>query len=407
MQPASITFVRHGETEANAADVWQGHGDSPLTPRGERQAKAFGERVQRHNYDVIVTSDLGRAVATTEAVDRPFLTDAQWRELDMGEWDGMARERIFREHPNLLAELAEGKDMRWGGAESYREFVTRIDAALESLVASLQPGQRALVATHGGVIHAVVAGLLGFRDSPRPWPVGRITNASMTTFDVTPRKLRVFNDAGHLDGDYEQRSPDSPSVTLVRHGETAANVRGWWHGTTDLDLTPTGESQAAAVAGALGAVGELVASPRLRAQHTAAAIGERHGIAFGTDDRLGEMDFGAWEGLTTSEIQSGFPDEWTAIAGGSDVARGGTGETLSQVQERMMAAAREMAARAPMSTAVTHGGSIGALAVHVVGLSHRDRHLVALPDNASTTSLVIRDDKVELADFNAAAHLEA
>ncbi|MEE8331417.1 MAG: histidine phosphatase family protein, partial [Acidimicrobiia bacterium] len=102
-----------------------------------------------------------------------------------------------------------------------------------------------------------------------------------------------------------------------------------------------------------------------------------------------------------------FSDEWTAIAGGSDIASGGTGETLSQVQERMMAAARAIAAGTPTSTAVTHGGSIGALAVRALGLSHRDRHLVGLPDNVSTTSLVIHDDRVELTDFNAAAHLEA
>ncbi|MDH3731645.1 MAG: histidine phosphatase family protein [Acidimicrobiia bacterium] len=407
MEPASITFVRHGETEANAADVWQGHGDSPLTPRGERQAKAFGRRVQRQYFDTIVTSDLGRAVATTEAVDRPFVADAAWRELDMGEWDGMAREHIFSEYADLLAELQAGRDIRWGGAESYGEFVARVDAAVDSVGSSLLPGQRALVITHGGVIHAAVAGLLGFRGRPRPWPVGRITNTSMTTIDVAPRQLRVFNDTGHLDLDLEPRPSDSPSVKLVRHGETAANVRGWWHGTTDLDLTPTGESQAQAVANSIADVGNLVASPSLRAQRTAAAIGERHGIGHETDARLGEMDFGAWEGLTTAEIRDQFPDEWDAVSNGTDIARGGSGETFSEVGDRMMAAMRAIAARGPTSTAVTHGGSIRVLTLNALGLDHRGSSLVALPDNTSTTSLVIRDDRVELKDFNSAAHLEA
>jgi probable phosphoglycerate mutase len=402
MEPASITFVRHGETESNATEVWQGHGDSPLTERGERQVKAFGERMQGRAFDRVVSSDLGRALATAEAATDNLTPDPRWRELDMGEWDGMARAEIFSKYGHLLAELRSGKDIRWGGAESYGEFVARIDAAVEELAASLLPGQRALVVTHGGVIHAVVAGLLGFRDRPRPWPVGRISNASLTTVEVAPRRLVAFNDAGHLN--YEQR--EASVVTLVRHGETSANVRGWWHGTTDLDLTPRGLQQAEAVAAALPAVGDLVASSRLRAQRTAEAIGTRHGISTKTDTRLEEMNFGAWEGLTTPEIQERFPDEWQAVAAGSDLPRGGNGETFGQLGSRMMAATMAMANGAGGATAVTHGGSIKALVTRSLGLTHAERGVIALPGNASTTSVALAEDRVELMDFNAAAHLE-
>jgi probable phosphoglycerate mutase len=404
MEPASITFVRHGETQSNAAEVWQGHGDSPLTERGERQVKAVGERLQGREFHRVISSDLGRAAATAETSGYGFTTDPRWRELDMGEWDGMPRTEIFSRYGDLLAELRAGKDIRWGGAESYGEFVTRIDGAVEELGASLRPGQRALVVTHGGVIHAVVAGLLGFRSRPRPWPVGRITNASLTTVEVAPRRLAVFNDAGHLGDDFEQR--EGSTVTLVRHGETSANVRGWWHGTTDLDLTRRGLQQAEAVAGALGEVGNLVSSPRLRAQRTAAAIGVRHGRSPVTDARLEEMNFGAWEGLTTAEIQERFPDEWKAVAAGSDLPRGGSGETFGELGSRMMAATTSMANGAGGATAVSHGGSIKALVTRTLGLAHAERGLIALPGNATTTSVVFADDRLELMDFNAAAHLE-
>ncbi|MEE8497422.1 MAG: histidine phosphatase family protein, partial [Acidimicrobiia bacterium] len=33
-----ITFVRHGETDANAASIWQGQGDAALSEVGREQA---------------------------------------------------------------------------------------------------------------------------------------------------------------------------------------------------------------------------------------------------------------------------------------------------------------------------------------------------------------------------------
>lgn len=407
MEPASITLVRHGETEANAAEVWQGHGDSPLSRRGQRQVEAFGDRIREREFDVVVTSDLGRTVATAEATGFPLVLDKAWRELDMGEWDGMARAEIFANHSDLLAELRSGKDIRWGGAESYSEFVARIDSALEALASSLRPGQRALVVAHGGVIHAVVAGLLGFRDRPRPWPVGRITNTSLTTIQPEPRRLVTFNDSLHLGDDHDRTHRSSSSVTLVRHGQTPANVRGWWHGTTETDLTPTGEQQAAAVAAMISTPGRLVASPRLRARRTAEIIGSRHGLMPETDERLVEMDFGAWEGLTQAEIEERFPDEWAAVQSGRDLPRGGTGDTFGEVAARMMGATRALSNGSGPVAAVSHGGSIRALVTYAMGVSHADRYLVALPANASTTTFDLHGERLELAEFNAVTELPA
>jgi probable phosphoglycerate mutase len=149
----------------------------------------------------------------------------------------------------------------------------------------------------------------------------------------------------------------------------------------------------------------LYSSPLQRAQRTAKAIGDHHGVAPDIDERLREIDFGDWEGLTGAEISARFPDQWEALATGTDVPLGGTGETLAQVGDRMLAASRAIANGAA-TAAVTHGGAIRVLLARAIGLSHADRWLLGLAANGSTTSLVFADDRIEIADFNVAAHLE-
>ena len=67
----SITLIRHGETEWNLSGRWQGHADSPLSSRGISQAKALGERIKTEEFDFFYSSDLGRAIHTSELVGTP------------------------------------------------------------------------------------------------------------------------------------------------------------------------------------------------------------------------------------------------------------------------------------------------------------------------------------------------
>ena len=63
-----LVVVRHGETQWNIASRIQGHADSPLTPAGEAQAEAIAGRLARERFDRLVSSDLGRAWRTAQAI---------------------------------------------------------------------------------------------------------------------------------------------------------------------------------------------------------------------------------------------------------------------------------------------------------------------------------------------------
>ncbi len=114
--------------------------------------------------------------------------------------------------------------------------------------------------------------------------------------------------------------PD-PTLYLLRHGETEFNVKGRYQGQRDSPLTVCGRDQArrhgALLKTLIGApeAWRLVASPLGRTMATACIVCAELGLPEGaieTDDRLKEIAFGEWEGLTPAEIQARLPDAWAA-----------------------------------------------------------------------------------------------
>jgi len=117
----------------------------------------------------------------------------------------------------------------------------------------------------------------------------------------------------------------SSTIFLVRHGETEWNRTRRYQGWSDSPLTDQGRAQAKAIGRLLSKLPEigsadLVASPIGRARHTAEIIRECLGRSepLRFDDRLRELSFGTWDGLTRAEIAALMPgafdeerrDEW-------------------------------------------------------------------------------------------------
>ena len=106
---------------------------------------------------------------------------------------------------------------------------------------------------------------------------------------------------------------------LIRHGETEFNVAGRYQGQNDSPLTANGIAQAHRngqvladlLAGKTGV--HFVASPLGRTMDTATIICKEMGIdpaSIETDDRLKEMHYGAWQGMTALEIEHEYPGQW-------------------------------------------------------------------------------------------------
>lgn len=399
-----ITLLRHGETEANLADLWQGQGDSPLSATGRAQVESVAHRLSGSDYDLVIASDLGRTRATAAALGRPVELLAEWREADLGTWEGRSKTETHAEHEEFVAAVRSGDDPRLGETgERLGDLARRIERALDNLVKRLDDGERALVVCHGGVIQAATQLVLGAK---RP-PTGLI-NTSLTTFHYEndrPR-LHVFNDVGHL----PSQVPDGATeILVIRHGESEGNVAQRWQGRHDAQLTDTGREQARRLAGVELHVSRVVSSPLTRALDTATAVAERASVDLSVDPDLVEFDFGEWENLTAAEIEQRFPEEWHAFRNvDEDIPRGRTGERFEEGGERFHAAVESLVSRSPgvRTAVVSHGGVSRAYLAKVLGVGFSDRYRFSQLRNTAMASFVFRHGVSRMSRWNVAPHLD-
>ena len=197
--PIRITVLRHGQTTSNAAGIWQGHGDAGLSELGFEQAAAAAARLESERFDRVVSSDLHRAMQTAEALGRPVETDAAFREVDLGRWEGLTRDQVHARWPEEVAALRAGADIAVGGGESWGELEVRVRGGLEALVEATPAGSNILLVAHGGVGITLFASLLGSA-SIRPRVLGKLGNTSLGRLEVDEGRWRVtaYNDCAHV-----------------------------------------------------------------------------------------------------------------------------------------------------------------------------------------------------------------
>lgn len=149
-------------------------------------------------------------------------------------------------------------------------------------------------------------------------------------------------------------------LLLLRHGQSDWNAESRWQGWADPPLSEFGESQAAALASQLGGMAfqGVVSSDLDRARRTAAIVAEALGLPVEVEPALRERDVGAWEGLTTAQIDERWPGLLAAWRSRALPAPPG-GEPDDAMAVRVLDALRRLAQRPEASLAVvTHKGVI-------------------------------------------------
>ena len=99
-------------------------------------------------------------------------------------------------------------------------------------------------------------------------------------------------------------------ILIARHGETEWNTVGRMQGHQNSPITDNGIAQARTLARAVVQydMDQIVSSPLGRATETSSIVAEQTGLPVKTDDRLREIDIGAYSGLTKHEVNSRDPE---------------------------------------------------------------------------------------------------
>lgn len=189
-------------------------------------------------------------------------------------------------------------------------------------------------------------------------------------------------------------------IYLIRHGQTEMNSVGRFQGRLDSPLTPLGEAQARRVGARLrslvaerGGDWAIEASPLGRTRRTAQLISESLGLPVRRhDDRLTEVDFGSWEGLTRDEIVALRPDLFETRA---FFLLSPDGESYASLSARVRSWMEEADAAPEHRIAVTHAGAGRMMRGLYLGLDQRDIRALDTPQDVVFRLAGGRIDRIE------------
>lgn len=188
-----LYLVRHGQSEWNSERRLQGQADIALTAHGRAQALQLKPVVAALAPDRVLTSDLRRARETASLLGYEAAElCAPLREIDVGDWTGQPIADLESK------DIAAYRGWRAGNftpprGEAWESFKARVSGVVMRCLAD--GCESPLLVAHGGVIRAILEGLLDLRPS-RIVPVGP---ASLTVLKHLPAngsgefRLELFN----------------------------------------------------------------------------------------------------------------------------------------------------------------------------------------------------------------------
>ncbi len=211
--PVRILLARHGETVFNVEGRWQGQSDSPLTERGQAQARELARALADEPVAAVYSSDLGRAFDTATSVARvhrlQVRDDQRLREIHTGAWTGKDRAAITSEFPGGLEQWAtRPATMRLPDGETVQEAQDRALAFFADRMPA-HVGETVVVISHGAVGQAVLVHSMGGSVEDL-WLEQRVDNCQISRLEWT-----------------SERGLHLIELADVRHLEQVGSLRGW------------------------------------------------------------------------------------------------------------------------------------------------------------------------------------
>jgi 2,3-bisphosphoglycerate-dependent phosphoglycerate mutase len=198
-----LIAIRHGETEWNSKGRFQGHLNSVLNDEGIAQARALGERLVAERFDLLLSSDLGRALQTASAIamrtGHEIVVEPRLRERRMGIFQGLTPAEVQARYPEEFARFStRDPDYVIPEGESMRQLSARSVACFTEL-AERHAGLTLATVTHGGVLamlyrHAMAIPL----DAPRNFSLHN-TGVNRLRRRRGAWELQSWGDIAHLE----------------------------------------------------------------------------------------------------------------------------------------------------------------------------------------------------------------
>ena len=156
----NIYLIRHGRQNSTLCNV-----DVELAPEGREQADLLGERLKTYGIEAVYSSHLIRAKETADIINTHLnqkrIIDERWQEANFGGMTGLENHVLKEKYAAFLKKRsAMTEDIPYpDGGENCQMVFERAYAALQDI--TKEDYKNVCVVTHGGVIRALLTGLLG------------------------------------------------------------------------------------------------------------------------------------------------------------------------------------------------------------------------------------------------------
>jgi phosphoserine phosphatase len=203
--PVRILLARHGETIFNVEGRWQGQTDSPLSERGQAQARELARALADEPLGAVISSDLGRATSTAQEVAAlhglDVIAEPRMREIDVGAWTRKNGPEIDARFPGMREQWRTAPStMRMPDGESLQDVEVRV---LEFFATEMPAylGQTIMLVGHGALNQVILVNGMG-GSAHNLWLDARIDNCQISRLEWTPElglKLIELSDVRHLE----------------------------------------------------------------------------------------------------------------------------------------------------------------------------------------------------------------
>lgn len=165
---ASLVIVRHGQSEWNALNKFTGWVNVDLAPKGVAEAKAAGQLLMDHKFDVAFTSALMRAQKTLDSIlvetgqtSIPVTKDEKLNERMYGDLQGMDKDEARKEFGEEQVHIwRRSFDTPPPGGESLKGTADRVLPYYHSKIEPLlKEGKNLIIAAHGNSLRALIMDL--------------------------------------------------------------------------------------------------------------------------------------------------------------------------------------------------------------------------------------------------------
>ena len=171
--------MRHGRTNDNDKQIFNGRNDEDINETGIAQATAAREVYEKLDIDLIICSTMLRTRHTAAIVNTknlPIIYDDRLIERDTGELTGRSVQGDFRDtYWNYYSDELD--------VEHVKELFARVHPVIDEIKEKYSD-KNVLIVTHNGVARAIYAYFNGIPEDGNILNVGGLKNCQITEYDA-------------------------------------------------------------------------------------------------------------------------------------------------------------------------------------------------------------------------------